>query len=113
MRVSDTEVERLPTRSLDWCCLPGDLAPQLLPLLFSPILLLYPTPTPPWNHLAGGIGMSFVRGRFGAGRCDSTFGLPRLAEFQTPTIFDHNRDSNRNTFYRLPKMGKIINWTLC
>ena len=38
--------------------------------------------------------------------------LPRLTEFQTPTIFDHNRNFNRNTFYRLHKIVKIIDYTL-
>jgi hypothetical protein len=35
----------------------------------------------------------------------------RLAEFQTPTIFDRGRYFNCSTFYRLPKIVKLITCT--
>jgi hypothetical protein len=34
--------------------------------------------------------------------------LSRLAEFQTPTIFDHNFDFHCTIFYRGPKIAKMI-----
>jgi hypothetical protein len=38
--------------------------------------------------------------------------LPRLAEFQTPTIFDRNFDFSRSIFYRCLKIMKIIVYVL-
>ena len=87
---------------------------HLLPLLLSPIL--------PSLSLHSCLGSTCLLGAlecllFAVGLVlvnVTTFrvGLPRLTEFQTLTIFDHNRNFNRNTFYRLHKIVKIIDYTL-
>ena len=80
---------------------------HLLPLLLSPI---HPSLSP---HSC--LGSTCLPGvpeclSFAAGLLVDviTFrvSLPHLTEFQTPTIFDHNRNFNRNTFYRLHKIVK-------
>jgi hypothetical protein len=95
-----------------WCCSPGDLAPLLLPLLLSPILTcLSPHSYPGTTCLPGALKCrSFAVGLVLADV--TTFSLPCLTEFQTLTIFDLNCNFNRNTFYRLYKIVKIIDYTL-
>jgi hypothetical protein len=112
VQVSDTEaVGELRVRQREAGGLaPGDLAPLLLPLLLSPILPSLSPHSYPGTTCPPGASecRSFVVGLVLA---DVTT-LPRLTEFQTPTIFDHNRNFNRNTFYRLHKIVKIIDCTL-
>src|SRR5258705_11938276 len=84
-----------------WCpsCFSLSSLPTLLPSL--------PTPNPPDSPLMGCV--TFVRGRLracsGRERC---IDLSRLAEFQTPTIFDRNCNFNRCTRYGPPKIVKMI-----
>ena len=94
-----------------WCCSPGDLAPAATPsLTYSPLPL---SPLLPWIHLpTGGAGVSsFMVGLVLVDVITFRVSLPRLTEFQTPTIFDHNRNFKCNTFYRLHKIVKIIDYT--
>ena len=90
------------------CLLPG--APPTSPYPFYPTLIPYlPTPDPPDSPPVGCV--TFVRGRLracsGRERC---FDLWRLAEFQTPTIFNHNFDFSCSIFYSCPK---IMNMIIC
>ena len=75
----------------------------------APILsanLSAPNPlSPPWDDLPAGVS-------FAMGLVDSGKVAYRLAEFQTPTNFDCVCDFNHNTFNRLPKITKIMIYTL-
>jgi hypothetical protein len=86
--------------------LPG--APPTFPyLLYSTLLPSLPTPDAPDSQLLGCV--TFVRGRLCA--CsgqERLVDLSRLAEFQTPTIFDRDINLHRSIFYRFPKITKII-----
>ena len=89
-------------------CLPATWCPPTSPYPFYPTLLPYlPTPDPPDSPLVG--CFTFVRGRLRAcsGR-ERRFDLLRLAEFQTPTIFDRDYNYCHSILYRSHKITKII-----
>jgi hypothetical protein len=79
---------------------------------FPPTPLPYlPTPSPPYSPLTSCV--TVVRGRLrGCSGREECVHLSRLAEFQTPTIFDRDFEFHRSIFYRPPKIVKIIMYIL-
>jgi hypothetical protein len=85
-------------------------APPASPFLLYPLPSpLYPLLTLPYSPLIGCV-TSFVVGCVLVvdERERERLDLSRLAEFQTPTIFDRDFDFHRSIFYRSPKIVKII-----
>ena len=88
--------------------LPATCCPSCFSLSSLPTLLpSLPTPNPTDSPLMGCV--TFVRGRLRAcsGR-ERRVDLSRLAEFQTPTIFDRDSNFHHSILYKFPKFVKII-----
>ena len=99
-----------------WLCSPARSVPFLLLLLFSthsPPLSTHSqsTPNPPYSLLTDRVTVVCGRLRACSGR-ERRVDLTRLAEFQTPTIFDRDFDFHRSIFYWAPKIVKIIKYIL-
>ena len=94
----------------------GVLTCYLVPLILLLISFTHPsppTPSPPNSPLVGCV--AFVRLRACSGQETRSVDLSRLArvaEFQTPTIFDRAFDFHRSRFYRPRKIIKIIIYIL-
>jgi hypothetical protein len=91
--------------------LPGQ-CPSCLSLSSLPTPLpSLPTPNPPYSLPIDRVTVVCGRLRACSGR-ERRVDLSRLAEFQTPTIFDRDFDLHRSIFYRAPKIMKIIKYIL-
>ena len=88
----------------------ADVAPLLvLPSSLPSLLPSLPTSTPPCNNLVGWV--TFMVG-VGAGNGWLRRPIGDIAEFQTPTLFDCDCEFDYSTFYRSPKIVKIIRYIL-
>jgi hypothetical protein len=87
--------------------LPGQ-CPSCLSLSSLPTPLpSLPTPNPPYSLPIDRVTVVCGRLRACSGR-ERRVDLSRLAEFQTPTIFDRAFDFHRSIFYKPPKIVNII-----
>jgi hypothetical protein len=80
-------------------------SPSLLYLPSPPLCLILP---PSGNPFEGWV--SLVRGRFGA--VDMEDEAKALSEFQTPIVFDCDCNFDCSTFYKPPKIVKVITYIL-
>ena len=89
---------------LPWC--PSCFSFPSLPTPFPSL----PTPSPPYSPLTGCV--TIIHGRLrGCSGQEGCVDLLHLAEFQTPTILDHDFNLHCSIFYifyGLPKTVKII-----
>jgi hypothetical protein len=94
----------------DGCAYLLGQCPSCFSLSSLPTPLPYlPTPNPPYSLLIDRVTVVCGRLRVCSGR-ERRVGLSRLAEFQTPTIFDCDFDLHRSIFYGAPKIVKIIKY---
>ena len=101
----------------EWACThlatptpyPTSLSPYSFPNLLS--LLLYP-PWDPWVVQVTAWRPHVWCWSSGRRHKGQHISLSHLAEFQTPTIFDHDFDLHRSIFYNAPKIVKIIIYIL-
>jgi hypothetical protein len=97
-----------------WLCLPAKSVPLLLLLFFSTYSPPLSTHSQSSLQPTGGL-CNFVHGRLRAcsgWESQRRLDLSRLAEFQTPTIFNCAFNFHHSIFYRSPKIMKIILYIL-
>jgi hypothetical protein len=92
-----------------WDYSPADLAPLLSLLLFS--ILSLPTLTSPCNNLVGCLGVLYLW-LVCSDDLEMAPAAGKMAEFQTPTVFDCNFNSNHSELYSCPKIFKLITYIL-
>ena len=90
---------------LTWCPSCFSFSYLLTPLPYLP------TPNPPYSLPIGCVSVVYGQLCACSGQ-ERHIDLLHLAEFQTPTIFDHNFNFHCSIFYRSPKIMKIIVYIL-